>query len=154
MSTGLLVRREEADDVWSDEEVPEPVIPPIARPVEPEAKVGPVSELVDIVIDEGLAVEALGQLRDGLRRLYPFDPEVRYAGDGAVSIWLPELDLYANGASFDDAAWDLVNEVLAYVREWEASLRSGPSQARREGWVRRLELAGSPEKVYRLLFGE
>ena len=70
-----------------------------------------------------------------------------------MSIWLPEFDLYSDGESFDAASWGLVEEALEYVREWEIDLRFAPNHARREGWVRRLELAAVPERAYGVLFG-
>jgi hypothetical protein len=82
-----------------------------------------------------MAVEVLGQMRRVFAELYPFNPEVRYAGNDSVSIWLPEFDLYSEGESFDAASWGLVEEALEYVREWEIDLRFAPQSrsARRLG---------------------
>ena len=49
---------------------------------------------------------------------YTFSTEVFFEPE-AVSIWLPELQLYGRGATFEDAQADLV-EVIAYAEEFLA----------------------------------
>jgi len=49
-----------------------------------------------------------------------FAPEVFGAND-AVSIWLPELELYGQGADVPAAKDDLLSEVRVYVDEYLAS---------------------------------
>lgn len=80
--------------------------------------------------DRGLLIgesEALAIVAD--RR---FGPEV-LRGNGSVSIWLPEFEIYGEGASYGEAKEDLLNEVRYYVQEYlsnaEEYLRA-PNRAR------------------------
>jgi len=51
-----------------------------------------------------------------------FTPEVmRGRGDGGVSIWLPELALYGQGAKYAEAKADLLDEVRVYIDEYLAN---------------------------------
>ena len=57
---------------------------------------------------------------DELERLleaYAFHPEAVFEAQG-VNIWLPELEIYGRGASFEAAQEDLVEEVREYVEEY------------------------------------
>ena len=49
-----------------------------------------------------------------------FSPEV-IRGDGSVSIWLPELTLYGQGATYAEAKADLLDEVRFYIDEYLAN---------------------------------
>ncbi|HEX9416239.1 MAG TPA: hypothetical protein VF895_05985 [Gaiellaceae bacterium] len=86
-----------------------------------------ISELFSEAVWQGHLVEiarrreraflvGLAQLK---RLLEPvsFQPEV-IAEEGAVSIWLPELELWGRGESFAEAKADLVFEVRDYVEEY------------------------------------
>jgi antitoxin YefM len=42
-------------------------------------------------------------------------------GDGGVSIWLPELAIYGQGATYGEAKADLLEEVRVYVDEYLAN---------------------------------
>jgi len=49
-----------------------------------------------------------------------FSPQL-LRGDEGVSIWLPEFELYGDGATYAEAKADLLDEVLAYLREYLAN---------------------------------
>jgi antitoxin YefM len=51
---------------------------------------------------------------------HSFTPEV-VRGDGGVSIWLPELAIYGQGATFAGAKADLLEEVRVYIDEYLAN---------------------------------
>ena len=89
-----------------------------------------------------------------LLRPYAFTSEVFFEQD-AVSIWLPELELYGRGATFDEAQADLVDEVLAYVEEFLADaplyLRS-PNRAAHFPWVLRAYVANAAGELTSALF--
>lgn len=48
-----------------------------------------------------------------------FEPEI-FGTDDAVSVWLPQLELYGQGGSLDEAREDLLDEVRQYVGEYLA----------------------------------
>jgi hypothetical protein len=65
--------------------------------------------------DRGLLIgedEVLALLADR-----QFNPEV-LRGEGSVSIWLPELEIYGQGSSYAEAKEDLLSEVRYYVEEF------------------------------------
>ncbi len=65
--------------------------------------------------DRGLLIgeeEALALLGDR-----QFNPEV-LRGEGSVSVWLPELEIYGKGSSYAEAKEDLLSEVRYYVEEF------------------------------------
>jgi Antitoxin of toxin-antitoxin, RelE / RelB, TA system len=47
-----------------------------------------------------------------------FNPEVFGGGDDGVSLWLAELQLYGQGATYEAAKEDLLDEVREYVDEY------------------------------------
>jgi hypothetical protein len=151
MSSFLMQRRPAA---WSDEEDEYQVAlrPPLER-VEGR-KAGPVKRAVEEAYNEGVLDDAIDEIVGLMGSLYPFNPDVRYHESGRVYIWLPEFAIHAEGADFDEAAADLVDEALFYVGDWEEGLASAPNHAERSGWVRRIQLNRSPHSVYRVLFGE
>ena len=85
---------------------------------------------------------------------YAFSTEVFFEED-AVSIWLPELQLYGRGAAFEDARADLVEEVTAYVEEFLTDaglyLRS-PNRAHHFPWVLRAYVANAAGELSGALF--
>jgi antitoxin YefM len=94
---------------------------------------------------------------DELNRLldpYGFSTEVFFEPD-AVSIWLPELQLYGRGATFEDAQADLVIEVNAYVEEYLADaplyLRA-PNRSAHFPWVLRAYVANAAGELTAALF--
>ena len=94
---------------------------------------------------------------DEVKRLldpYDFSTEVFFEKD-AVSIWLPELQLYGRGATFEAAQADLVDEVNAYVEEFLADsalyLRS-PNRSAHFPWVIRAYVANAAGELTAALF--
>lgn len=60
-----------------------------------------------------------------------FSPQVM-RGDDAVSIWLPEFEVYGEGPTYADAKGDLLGEVRVYVQEYLAhadEYRRAPNRA-------------------------
>jgi antitoxin YefM len=85
---------------------------------------------------------------------YTFSTEVFFEPE-AVSIWLPELQLYGRGATFEDAQADLVDEVIAYAEEFLADatlyLRS-PNRSAHFPWVLRAYVANAAGELTAALF--
>ncbi len=85
---------------------------------------------------------------------YAFTTEVFFEPD-AVSIWLPELQLYGRGATFEDAQGDLVDEVNAYVEEFLADARlylRSPNRAVHFPWILRAYVANATGELTAALF--
>ena len=85
---------------------------------------------------------------------YAFSTEVFFEPD-AVSIWLPELQLYGRGSTFDDAQADLVQEVNAYVEEFLADARlylRSPNRSAHFPWVLRAYVANAAGELTAALF--
>jgi len=85
---------------------------------------------------------------------YAFSTEVFFETD-AVSIWVPELDLYGRGATFEEARADLVEEVADYVDEFleDATLYlRSPNRAAHFPWVLRAYVANATGELTALLF--
>ncbi len=97
-----------------------------------------------------LRVDEIDEL---LGRHYPFSTEVSRADDSTVTVWLNELAVYGRGATLADATEDLLDEVEAYVEEWEESLRHAPNHQQRRWWVHRLQLAGDRDELRRVILG-
>lgn len=94
--------------------------------------------------------------RDALAELlahdFPFTTRMTRSEDGVVSIWLDEFDIYGRGEDIPAALEDLLDEVEAYVEEWEDDLHRAPNHAERQWWVRRIQLADSRDEVRAMLF--
>ncbi len=85
---------------------------------------------------------------------YAFTTEVFFEPD-AVSIWLPELQLYGRGATFEDAQADLVDEVNAYVEEFLSDARlylRSPNRAAHFPWILRAYVANAAGDLVGALF--
>jgi Antitoxin of toxin-antitoxin, RelE / RelB, TA system len=162
MSSSLGVLARQDSSTWSDdddldwEEVvssPKQTAVPLPMSKMEPPRPSPVKDIVNTVLEQGIGEEVLEQLADALAKVYRFNPEVRFATDGAAYIWLPEFAIYSEGPSFDDAAWALVDEALDYAADWEQQLHMAPNHRGREQWVRLIRMTRTREKVYRLLFG-
>lgn len=88
-----------------------------------------------------------------LATCYAFRPEVLVEDEG-YAVWLPELDVYGQGATLEEATADLVDAARQYADEWEDGLRHAPNHRPRAGWVRRLQLAGDDATLRQVLFGD
>ena len=85
---------------------------------------------------------------------YSFTTEVFFEPD-AVSIWLPELQLYGRGATFDAARADLVGEVETYVEEFLADARlylRSPNRASHFPWILKAYVATAAGELTAALF--
>jgi hypothetical protein len=141
-------------DSWSDEDEIVEIVPILERLEQDRPKPAAVQDLIDEAVQVDAIPEVVQDLVAAAGPLYPFSPQVRLNdGDGRVAIWLPELAVFSEGDSFDEAAWDLVQEVLQYVSDWETRLGDAPNHADKAGWVLRVQMNRSPQSVYRLLFG-
>ena len=83
---------------------------------------------------------------------YSFHPEVLIEDEG-YAIWLPELEIYGQGASLEEAIADLLESAREYADEWEDELRHAPNHRDRAGWVRRIQLAGDDTSLCEVLLG-
>jgi prevent-host-death family protein len=83
---------------------------------------------------------------------FSFRPEVLIEDEG-YAIWLPELDVYGQGASLEEATADLLDSAREYAEEWEDELRHAPNHRDRAGWVRRVQLAGDDAALCEVLLG-
>jgi hypothetical protein len=72
---------------------------------------------------------------------FTFHPAV-YFEPQAVSIWLPELELWGRGVDYESARDDLVDEVRQYLAEYLADerLRAAPNHRPHVPWVVRAML--------------
>ena len=85
---------------------------------------------------------------------YAFTTEVFFEPD-VVSVWLPELQLYGRGATFEDAQRDLVDEVNAYVEEFLADARlylRSPNRAAHFPWILKAYVANAAGDLVGALF--
>lgn len=85
---------------------------------------------------------------------YTFSSEVFFESD-AVSIWLPELEVYGRGPTFEAAQADLVDEVNAYVEEFLADARlylRAPNRSAHFPWVIRAYVANAAGELAAVLF--
>jgi len=72
-----------------------------------------------------------------------FHPQVM-RGDGSVSIWLPEFEIYGQGDTYAAAKEDLIGEVRVYVEEYIAHVdeyRRAPNRAAHLAHVIKAQLA-------------
>jgi antitoxin of RelE/RelB toxin-antitoxin system len=94
--------------------------------------------------------------RDDLAALlaerFPMDPQVSF-DDGSVAMWLPNLPVHAEGASFDEAAEVLIDALGDYAELWEDQLRHAPNHKAKRGWILQVQLCGNDrDQIRRLLF--
>lgn len=85
---------------------------------------------------------------------YAFSTEVFFEPD-AVSIWLPELEIYGRGPTFEAAEADLIEEVNAYVEEFLADARlylRAPNRSAHFPWVIRAYVADAAGELATVLF--
>ncbi len=92
-------------------------------------------------------------LRNVLER-HEFSPQVYFEAE-AVSIWLPELAVWADGDDLVTAKDDLIGEVRQYVEEFASDdrLRRAPNHRDRAPWVLRARLLDD-EELEAALFAE
>jgi hypothetical protein len=84
-----------------------------------------------------------------------FNPEVFGGGADGVGLWLPELQLYGQGASYAEAKEDLLDEVREYVDEYMSDGRyvRAPNRAGHLPYVIRAYIADREGKLASVIFG-
>jgi hypothetical protein len=90
------------------------------------------------------------ELDELLCTAFRFHPEVDVAEQG-VGVWLPELETHGVGATLDEALSDLSEVMAEYAEDWVDELRHAADHRSREGYVRRIQLAGDAAGVLALL---
>ena len=116
-----------------------------------------VNERHPVAIERAGSGQALLIGVDELERLiagYDFNPEVFFEQD-AVSVWLPELQLYGRGRSFDEAQEDLLAEVRDYLDEYlsEAQLYlRAPNRGDQFPFVMKALVADAADRLSDVLF--
>lgn len=90
-----------------------------------------------------------GRLSRALAARYRFHTEVISEPSGAVSLWSPELKIFGQGDSYEDAVSDLIDESQVYIEEWFEELRHVLNHRDRAGWVQRLHLLGTDRVALR-----
>ena len=83
-----------------------------------------------------------------------FTPEVMRS-DGSVSIWLPELAVYGQGATYAQAKADLLDEVRVYIDEYlanAAEYQRAPNRAAHLPHVIKAYLADLRGELERVIF--
>lgn len=88
-----------------------------------------------------------------------FSPEVMRGdggrGDGGVSIWLPEMAVYGQGAAYGEAKADLLEEVRVYVDEYlanAAEYQRAPNRASHLPYVLKAYLAEVRGELEQVIF--
>ncbi len=87
---------------------------------------------------------------------YEFHTEVFFE-PSAVSFWVPELALYGRGASYDEAAEDLGDEVRNYIEEYWSEIdtyRKAPNRASHFPYLMRAHLADRRGDLLDILLAE
>lgn len=102
--------------------------------------------------DVGLLVggeEILAILAD-----HSFHPQVM-RGDGSVSIWLPEFEIYGQAGTFAEAKNDLVEEVRVYVEEYLANVdeyRRAPNRTGHFAHIIKAQIADIRGELEQVIF--
>ena len=83
-----------------------------------------------------------------------FNPEVSAAGEGGFSIWLAELKIYGQGADYDAAKQDLLDEVREYVGEYlsDSAYVRAPNRAGHLPYVVRAYIADREGDLAEVIF--
>ena len=114
------------------------------RPIEFYCDASPVST-------EPFEVDTRTELESRLEELFPFRATMAPVGDRThVEVEVSLLvgpPISGVGDSLAHALDDLLSSSLAYVEEWERTLRFGAEHQRLWGWVYRLLLAGDDEHI-------
>lgn len=83
-----------------------------------------------------------------------FSPEV-LRGEGSVSIWLPEFEIYGEGARYAEAREDLLNEVRVYIGEYLEAFeryRRAPNRAAHLPYIFKAYLADLNDELEEAIF--
>lgn len=103
--------------------------------------------------DAPVAVIRQDHLKKALQALCSLEPQVRFASDGTVSMWLDGLPVSGEGESFDLAGQDLIDSLRDYAKTWIEDLREYPNHKNR--WdVVNLVLLSNDDEMRAFLFGD
>lgn len=83
-----------------------------------------------------------------------FSPQLMH-GDGGVSIWLPEFEVYGEGDTYAQAKDELLDEVRAYVAEYleyADEYRRAPNRARHLPHVVKALIAEARGELEQVIF--
>lgn len=104
---------------------------------------------------EPFEVDTRAELESRLEELFPFRAHMEPVGDkkhvevGVSLVQGPPI--HGVGDSMRAALDDFLANALAYVAEWERTLRFGAEHQRYWGWVYRLLLAGDDDHILAVL---
>ena len=103
--------------------------------------------------DAPVAVIRQDHLKKALQALCLLEPQVRFASDGTVSMWLDGLPVNSEGESFDAAGQGLIDSLRDYTKTWVEDLRDYPNHKNR--WdVVNLVLLSNDNEMRAFLFGD
>ena len=103
--------------------------------------------------DAPVAVIRQDHLKKALQALCLLEPQVRFASDGTVSMWLDGLPVNGEGESFDVAGQGLIDSLRVYAKTWVEDLREYPNHKNR--WdVVNLVLLSNDNEMRAFLFGD
>lgn len=83
--------------------------------------------------DAPVAVIRKDDLQSLLRAQCALDPKVHFSKDGQVSMWLEDLPISSQGASFEEAGGELIEALRDYATTWMEDLREYPNH--QKGWA-------------------
>ena len=121
------------------------------RPVEFDCGASPVRP-------DTIEVSTRHELEECLEELFPFRAYMAPVDDkkriavGIIHASGPPIN--GDGDSLAGALHDFLENALAYVAEWERSLRFGSEHQKYWGWVYRLLLAGDEDRMLAMLLNE
>lgn len=120
------------------------------QPIEFDCAASPVST-------DPFEVDTRAELEERLESLFPFRAHMAPVADKnrvAVGVALVEgPPIAGDGDSMRAALDNFLANALAYVEEWERSLRYGTEHQKYWGWVYRLLLAGDEDHILATLLG-
>ena len=91
-------------------------------------------------------------LKTALRALVVLQPEVRFSSDGAVSMWIADLPVSAQGASMNEAEDGLIEALRDYSATWMEELKDYPNH--KNGWaLANLIQLSADDELHEILFG-
>jgi hypothetical protein len=121
------------------------------HPVEFDCSASPIST-------DPFEVDTRTALEERLEELFPFRPYMAPVDDKnrvAIGIALGcGPPIHGEGDSMRNALDDLLENAIAYIEEWERSLRYGAQHQKYWGWVYRLMLCGDDEHILATLLNQ
>lgn len=102
--------------------------------------------------DQPVVLTTHRELSELLAEHFPFTTRTSRGGDGTVSIWLDEFAVYGRGGTIAEAVDDLLDEVEAYLDEWEERLHATPNHREVAWWVHRAQLARDRDELRDVVF--